>query len=118
MLGSHCSVVCRSTVTGTPADVVLLPAASRATAVSVCAPPETVDVSHDALNGGAASSAAIATPSTSSCTPTTPTLSLAVADTVTVPDTDALGAGDVIDTVGAVVSSTRVVNVKSPETPR
>ena len=43
-------------------------------------------------------------PSTLNCTPATPTLSAAVPESVTVPETAALFAGFVIETVGAVVS--------------
>ena len=43
-------------------------------------------------------------PSTLNCTPDTPTLSLALAVTDVVPDTVAPEAGDVIETVGGVVS--------------
>ena len=43
-------------------------------------------------------------PSTLNCTPTTPTLSAAVAANDTDPDTVAPAAGAVTDTVGAVVS--------------
>ena len=51
------------------------------------------------------SSAPRAAPSSRNWTPTTPTLSLAVAETVTAePETVAPFAGAVIDTVGGVVS--------------
>ena len=51
------------------------------------------------------SSAPKLAPSNRNCTPATPTLSAAVADTVTAePDTVAPFAGAVIDTVGTVVS--------------
>ena len=59
------------------------------------------------------------TPSSLNCTPATPTLSLAVAVTVTVDDTLAPAAGAVTVTAGAVVSATAgVVNVESLETAR
>ena len=45
-------------------------------------------------------------PSSWNCTPTTPTLSEALAETVTVPETVAPDVGDVMLTVGAVVSET------------
>ena len=51
------------------------------------------------------SSDPILDPSTRNCTPATPTLSLAVALTVVVPDTVAPFAGELMLTVGAVVSS-------------
>src|SRR5947207_900765 len=63
--------------------------------------------------GAVRSSAPRFAPSSLNWTPTTPTLSLAFADTVTVPVTDAPAAGAVIATVGGVRSS--VVNVQSPE---
>ena len=52
------------------------------------------------------SSAPRLAPSSWNCTPTTPTLSEAVAETVTVPETVAPELGDVTLTVGAVVSET------------
>ena len=55
-------------------------------------------------------------PSTLNCTPFTPTLSLAAAVTLTVPDTVAPAAGAVTETVGAVPSG--VVNVKSGDVAR
>src|SRR2546425_8039902 len=55
-------------------------------------------------------------PSSLNCTPATPTLSLAVADTVTVPDTVAPAAGAVTATVGGVPS--RVVKVMSADSAR
>src|SRR5439155_11845043 len=62
-------------------------------------------VFHVTLYGLAVSSAPRFAPSTLNCTPTTPTSSLAVAETVTaVPDTVAPAAGAVTETVGAVVS--------------
>ena len=45
-------------------------------------------------------------PSSWNCTPATPTLSEALAETVTVPETVAPEVGDVMLTVGAVVSET------------
>jgi len=92
------------TVTATADEVVRLPAASRATAVNVCEPFPTVVVFHDAEYGVLVSSAPRLLPSTRNCTPATPTLSLAVALTVVVPDTVAPFAGELMLTVGAVVS--------------
>src|SRR5437016_8569566 len=58
-------------------------------------------------------------PSTTNCTPATPTVSAAFADTVTfAPDTIAPFAGAVIVTVGKVVSRTVTVNDASIELPR
>src|SRR3954469_9608963 len=61
------------TVTVTAAAVVGLPAASRATAVSVCDPFAAVVVSQETLYGVAVSSAPRFAPSRLNCTPTTPT---------------------------------------------
>ena len=72
-----------ATFTGTGAESVELPAASRARAVNVCAPFETVRVSHASAYGGAASSTPALTPSTRNCTPATPMSSLASAVTFT-----------------------------------
>ena len=44
------------------------------------------------------------TPSSLNCTPTTPTSSVAFAETVIVPETEAPAAGAVMDTLGGVVS--------------
>ena len=52
-----------ATVTVTPADVVLLPAASRAFAVSVCAPFEVADEFQETANGEAVTSAPSGEPS-------------------------------------------------------
>jgi len=57
-----------------------------------------------------------ATPSSRNCTPTTPVLSLAVADTVTIPETVAPFAGAVIDIVGAWCPAAS--NQQSSERPR
>src|SRR5882672_3402718 len=92
------------TVTVTEAEVVRLPAASRATALKVCAPLPTLPVFHETENGALVSSAPSATPSLKNCTPATPTLSEAFADTVMVPDTVAPFAGAVRLTAGGVVS--------------
>src|SRR5205823_1235260 len=95
------------TVTVTAADVCVLPAASRATAVSVCVPFAAVVVSHESEYGAVMSSAPRFAPSSLNCTPTTPTLSLVVAVTVAaVPDTVAPFVGAVIETTGGVVSGT------------
>ena len=93
-----------ATFTGTGAESVELPAASRARAVKVCAPFATVRVSHAKAYGAAASSTPVFTPSTRNCTPTTPTLSIALAVTFTMSLTCALAAGEVIAALGATVS--------------
>ena len=74
-----------STVTVTTTDVVLLPAASRATAANVCDPLVAVAVSHGTANGADVSSAPSGAPSRRNCTPTTPVLSEAFAVTVIAP---------------------------------
>ena len=58
-------------------------------------------------------------PSRRNCTPATPTLSEAVAETVTVLETVAPEAGAVIETVGAVVSGVvfETVTVTAEEVP-
>src|SRR5688572_26683673 len=89
-------------VTVTAPEVVVLPAASRARAVSVCDPAAAVVVSHAVEYGTVVSSAPTGEPSTKNWTPTTPMLSDALAVTVTVPDTVAPDAGAVIRTDGAV----------------
>src|SRR3989442_15412506 len=90
-------VVSLNPVTVTAAEVVRLPAASRATAVSVCEPLLAVVVFHDIEYGAAGSSPPRLAPSNRNCTPTTPTLSEALAVTLVVPPTVAPGAGEGID---------------------
>src|SRR5439155_5912905 len=97
-------VVSFTTVTLTGAEVALLPAASRATAVKVCEPFEAEVVFQEIEKGEAVSSAPRLAPSSLSWTPATPTLSEAVAETVIVPETDEAEVGAVIETVGASVS--------------
>src|SRR5439155_550738 len=94
-----------ATVTLTAA-VAVWPAASRATALTLCAPGAASDGAHAIEYGAAVTSAPRFVPSSLNCTPTTPTLSVAVADTVTVPDTLAAGAGAVSATVGGATSAT------------
>ena len=92
-----------ATVTPTLA-VVEWPAASRATAVSVCAPFTADSVVHITSYGATASSAPSGTPSSLNCTPKTSRSSDAVALTVTAPLTVAPVPGLVNATVGADVS--------------
>ncbi len=95
-----------STVTLTLLLVVVLPAASRPTAVKVCAPSVAAVVSHATLYASVVSSAPRSTPSTWNWTPITPTSSAAVAVTVTeAPETVDPALGAVIETVGGVVSA-------------
>ena len=60
-------------------EVVVLPAASRATAVTVWVPLATVVEFHDTEYGAVVSSAPTLVPSTLNWTPATPTLSAALA---------------------------------------
>src|SRR5947199_384278 len=92
------------TLTVTGADVVVLPAASRAVAVSVWLPFVVVVESQVLEYGEVVSSAPRFAPSSLNCTPATPTLSLAVALTATEPTIVAPPAGAVMETVGGVVS--------------
>jgi hypothetical protein len=73
-------------------------------------------VIQGAVNGGVVISAPRLTPSTANWTPATPTLSVAVALTVAVPEIVVPAVGVVIATVGTVASSG--VTVTSAETAR
>ena len=106
------------TVTETADEVLRLPAASRATAVNVCAPFPTVVVFQETEYGEDVSSAPRFDPSTRNCTPATPTLSDAVALTVIVPDTLAPFAGELMLTLGTVVSAFDTVTVTADEVRR
>jgi len=92
------------TVTATPAEVAVLPAASRATAVSVWAPGAAVAVSQDTVYGDEVASGPRSAPSSRNWTPATATSSLALAVTTTAPETVAPVDGEVIDTTGGVES--------------
>jgi hypothetical protein len=96
--------VVSGTVTLTDAEVAVLPAASRATALRVWVPTEAVAVFHATEYGAVVSSAPRLAPSSRNWTPATPTLSEALAETVIVPETVAPALGEVMLTVGAVVS--------------
>src|SRR3989442_2222692 len=91
-----------ATVTVTATAVVVLPAASRATAVSACDALLAVVVSHASAYGAVVSSTPTFAPSRRNWTPTTPTLSDALALIVVVPETVAPLAGAVRLTVGGV----------------
>src|SRR5207249_3324021 len=106
-----------STVTLRAAEVVMFQAASRATAVKVCAPLLAVVVFHETEYGTVVSSAFKFTPSSLNCTPTTPTLSLAFAETVTVPATEAPGAGEEMETVGGLLSTVTLTAAEVAELP-
>src|SRR5258706_14328532 len=88
----------------TGADVVKLPAASRATAVKVYHPLGTVLVSAETREGAAVTSVPRLMPLYLNCTPATPRLSDAVALTVIVPVTLDPAAGEVTLTGGGVAS--------------
>src|SRR5258707_15499062 len=88
------------------AEVLVLPAASRATAVSVCVPLATLVVSQAKANGALVSSMPAVAPSTMSWTPATPMLSEALALTIVVPATRTPTAGSVIATDGRLLSTT------------
>src|SRR5262245_55387730 len=100
-----------ATDTETGADVVTLPASSRATAVRLCVPFVLVAVFQRIVNGEVTTSMPRLTPSRRNCTPATPTLSAAVALIAIVPETAAAGAGAVIETVGALTSAAAVNDV-------
>src|SRR5439155_14015801 len=93
------------TVTTTAADVVKLPAASRATAVSVWLPLAEAVVIQVSAYGALVISVPRLAPSSLNCTPATRTLSDALALTVTAPVSVEPPAGAVIATVGGVVST-------------
>src|SRR5882762_8460332 len=93
------------TVTVTCAELARLPAASRATAVRVCEPLAAPVVSQETEYGALVTSAPRLVPvSSTNCTPATPTLSEALALTGTVADTVWPLLGEVMLTVGGVVS--------------
>src|SRR5262245_11443367 len=103
-----CGALVFETVTVIDA-VRVLPAASRATALTVCVPFAMLVVFHVVEYGDDVSSLPRLVPSTRNWTPATPTLSLAFAVTATeAPDTVALFAGAVRETVGSVVSGVGV----------
>src|SRR6202023_3145933 len=97
-------VVSLNPVPVTPAAVAVLPAAARATAVSVCEPLLALVVFHETEYGAVVCSTPKLAPSRRNCTRTTPTLSDALALTVNVPETVEPVAGAVTLTVGGVVS--------------
>src|SRR4029077_18795968 len=104
-------------VTLTGDEVVVLPAVSRATALSWWPPLVAPVVFHDTLypSSELVSSGPRGLPSSWNCTPATPLLSVAVAPRVTVPETGAPPAGEVTLTVGAVVSALLTVTPTAAE---
>src|SRR5439155_3411576 len=99
------------TVTFTAAVVAELPAASLATALTLWLPFALTVVFQDIEYGAVVTSAPRFTPSSLNCTPTMPTLSMALAETVTVPATEAPATGAVMETAGGVVSGTRLLTL-------
>src|SRR2546426_1370025 len=102
-VGTEDAVAALHTATVTAAQVVRLPAASRATAVRVCEPLLAVVVFHDIEYGAAVSSAPRVAPSNRNCTPTTPTLSEALAVTLGVAPTVGPVTGEGVVSVGGGV---------------
>ena len=98
------------TVTLTGVDVVWLPARSRARAVRAWLPLVAVVVFQETEYGALVSSLPRAAPSRRNWTPTTPTLSLALALTGTVAETVDPPAGAVTDTVGGTLSGVETEN--------
>src|SRR5687768_802335 len=103
-------VLSLATVTVTGADVVRLPAASRATAVRVCEPLVVVLVFHGAEYGAVVTSVP-ALPSRKNCTPTTAVSSAALTVTVIVPEMVSPETGEVMLTVGAAASKRTLLSV-------
>ncbi len=102
-------------MTLTPVALPTLPAASRACADSVCVPLASPVVSQLIEYGLVVTAAPRFALSSVNCTLVTPTLSLAVAETVTVLETVAPEAGMVTETVGGVVSRVLLVEkIASP----
>src|SRR5437016_5454365 len=101
---ANATVLTLLTVTVTALAVVRFPAASRAIAVSVCEPLLVLVVFQETEYGDAVTSAPKFAPSSWNCTPTTPTLSDAAAETVIVPETDVPLLGLVSDTIGGTLS--------------
>ena len=92
------------TVTVTAEAVPWLPAASRATAVRVCVPTVALALFQATAYGAAVTSGPRFAPSSLNWTPATPTLSVAVAEMVSVPAVVDPDAGAVMETVGEIVS--------------
>jgi hypothetical protein len=103
-VGGVVSVGVLLTVTVTAALVALFPAPSFAMARHTCGPLFVFVVSHEYVKGDAKSAAPTFAPSIWNCTLATLTLSVALADTTTVPETLAPFVGAVTVTAGGVVS--------------
>src|SRR5436309_1770808 len=106
------------TVTLTAEEVVRLPTASRATAVSVCEPLPTVVVFQEAGSDEGRVCEARLAPSRRDWTPAVPTLSEAEVLTVVVPETVAPEEGDVMLTAGGVVSALDTVTLTAEDVVR
>src|SRR5439155_10273794 len=87
-------------------------AASRATAVKLWFPLEAKMLFHETEYGAAVTSAPRLAPSSLNCTPRTPTLSVALAETVIVPATEAPAVGAVSETVGGALSTVTVTTAE------
>src|SRR5437899_5872653 len=98
-------VVSFATVKLTAAEVAVLPAASRATAVRVCAPSLAVVAVQEREWGATVTLAPRFLPSSLNWTQATPTLSVALAEIVTVPATVAPATGAIREIVGGVLST-------------
>src|SRR5438876_6083075 len=94
-----------TTVTLTAAEVAMFPAASRATAVTLWLPFALKAAFQETEYGAVVTSAPRFVPSSLNWTPTTPTLSVALAETVIVPATEAPGVGEEIEIVGGLLST-------------
>src|SRR3977135_3461966 len=92
------------TETVTAVEVVVLPAASLARAAIVRVPFGTAVLSHVVEYGATVSSNPTGAPFTRNCTPATPMLSLACAESATCPVTVVESDGDVIVRVGGVTA--------------
>jgi hypothetical protein len=99
------------TVTETAVEVLVFPAVSRATAVRTCEPLEVLVLSKETEYGLVVSSLPRLVPSNLNCTPTTPILSEAVAETVVEPETMEPEVGAVMEMEGIVVSATILFTV-------
>src|SRR5438132_13776716 len=108
-----------STVTLTAAEAAVLPPASRATAVRAWAALVAVVVGQEIVYGAAVTSAPRLTLSSLNWTPTTPTLSVALAETITVPLAVTPVTGAVRETVGGVTSARALLtSLEKPLSPR
>src|SRR5256885_11109112 len=81
-------------------------------AVKLWEPLATRVVFHEREYGAAVTSAPRLAPSSLNCTPTTPTLSVALAETDIVPATEAPEAGEEMETVGGVLSTVTLSGVE------